>query len=90
MFFISDECVEFITRQAQSLDLPVKIYHVHPKKPIVVLTWVGTDPTKQSILLNSHMDVVPVFEVSILIYSKDVADVYYCIKKNILKMDGIR
>ncbi|XP_018050254.1 PREDICTED: aminoacylase-1-like isoform X1 [Atta colombica] len=57
-----DECVEFITRQAQSLDLPVKIYHVHPKKPIVVLTWMGTDPTKQSILLNSHMDVVPVFE----------------------------
>lgn len=78
MFFISDECVEFLTRQAQSLDLPIKIYHVHPKKPIVILTWVGTEPTKQSILLSSHMDVVPVFEVSILIYGKDIVNVYYC------------
>ncbi|XP_018404330.1 PREDICTED: aminoacylase-1-like [Cyphomyrmex costatus] len=57
-----DECVKFLTKQAQSLDLPIKIYHVHPKKPIVILTWMGTEPTKQSILLNSHMDVVPVFE----------------------------
>ncbi|XP_020294472.1 aminoacylase-1-like [Pseudomyrmex gracilis] len=57
-----DACVEFITKQAKSLDLPVKIYHVDPKKPIVVLTWIGTQPDKSSILLNSHMDVVPVFE----------------------------
>ncbi|XP_011881363.1 PREDICTED: aminoacylase-1-like isoform X2 [Vollenhovia emeryi] len=57
-----DDCVAFLTRQAQSLDLPIKVYHIHPKKPIMVLTWVGTQPTKPSILLNSHMDVVPVFE----------------------------
>ncbi|XP_071559160.1 aminoacylase-1-like isoform X1 [Temnothorax nylanderi] len=57
-----DECVAFLIKQAKSLDLPIKVYHVHPKKPIVVLTWVGTQPTKSSILLNSHMDVVPVFE----------------------------
>ncbi|EZA58129.1 hypothetical protein DMN91_010877 [Ooceraea biroi] len=57
-----DECVAFLTRQAQSLDLPIKVYHVHPKKPIVVLTWAGIQPTKPAILLNSHMDVVPVFE----------------------------
>ncbi|XP_011686400.1 PREDICTED: aminoacylase-1 [Wasmannia auropunctata] len=52
-----DECVAFLTRQAQSLDLPIKIYHIHPKKPIVILTWIGMQPTKPSILLNSHMDV---------------------------------
>jgi len=78
--FISDECEAFLIRQAQSLDLPVKVYHVHPKKPIVILTWVGTQPTKPSILLNSHMDVVPVFEVSSLIYRKDIVNIYnYCL-----------
>ncbi|XP_076300191.1 aminoacylase-1 [Lasioglossum baleicum] len=57
-----DECVNFLQKQAKSLDLPLKIYYAHPNKPIVVLTWIGTDPSKPSILLNSHMDVVPVFE----------------------------
>lgn len=33
-----------------------------PQKPIVILTWEGTEPLLPSILLNSHMDVVPVFE----------------------------
>ncbi|XP_068897319.1 aminoacylase-1-like [Tenebrio molitor] len=57
-----DACVKFLENQAKGLDLPIKIYHVVPKKPIVILTWVGTEPTLPTILLNSHMDVVPVFE----------------------------
>ncbi|XP_063932212.1 aminoacylase-1-like [Zophobas morio] len=57
-----DECVQFLQKQAKSLDLPIKVHNVVPKKPIVVLTWVGTEPNLPSILLNSHMDVVPVFE----------------------------
>ncbi|XP_031829899.1 aminoacylase-1 [Nomia melanderi] len=57
-----DDCVSFLRKQAKSLDLPIKIYQVHANKPIVVLTWIGTDPSVPSILLNSHMDVVPVFE----------------------------
>ncbi|XP_076631647.1 aminoacylase-1 [Colletes latitarsis] len=57
-----DECVAFLQKQAKSLDFPIKIYHIDPKKPIVVLTWIGTEPSKPAILLNSHMDVVPVFE----------------------------
>lgn len=57
-----DDCVAFLQKQAKSLDLPVKVYHVHPNKPIVVLTWVGLKPSEPAILLNSHMDVVPVFE----------------------------
>ena len=32
--------------------------------PVVVLTWKGTDPNCRSVMLNSHMDVVPVFPVS--------------------------
>ncbi|XP_076684716.1 aminoacylase-1 [Andrena cerasifolii] len=57
-----DECVAFLHKQAKSLDLPIKVFHPHPKKPIVVITWAGTRPSTASILLNSHMDVVPVFE----------------------------
>lgn len=49
-------------RQAKSLDLPVKIYHpVNDRNPVIVLTWVGSEPDLPSIVLNSHMDVVPVF-----------------------------
>jgi len=60
----SEPCVDFLKRQAKSLGLPVKVYTVVPKKPIVVITWGGTDPSLPSVLLNSHMDVVPVFPVS--------------------------
>lgn len=55
------DCVAFIKKQAKSLGLPVKVYEVRPKKPIVVITWEGEEPEKPSILLNGHMDVVPVF-----------------------------
>lgn len=30
-----------------------------PTKPIIQITWLGTEPKLPSILLNSHMDVVP-------------------------------
>ena len=30
----------------------------------VVITWEGQDPSLPSIILNSHIDVVPVFPVS--------------------------
>lgn len=55
--------MDFLKKQAKSLDLPVSIYYpVNDKNPIVVLTWVGSQPNLPSIILNSHMDVVPVFE----------------------------
>lgn len=56
--------MQFLTAQAKSLNLPIEVYNVVENKPIVVLTWVGSDPALPSILLNSHMDVVPVYEVS--------------------------
>lgn len=50
-------------RQAKNLNLSVaKYYPGTPKHPIVVLTWTGTQPELPTIVLNSHMDVVPVFE----------------------------
>lgn len=56
-----DDCVEFLRRQAEALELPVQVVEVNPRKPIVIITWEGTDPTEKSIILNSHMDVVPVY-----------------------------
>lgn len=50
-------------KQARELDLPIEIHHPHDEtKPIAVITWQGTEPDLPSIVLNSHMDVVPVYE----------------------------
>jgi len=35
-----------------------------PKKPVVIITLQGKKPELQSLLLTSHMDVVPVYPVS--------------------------
>lgn len=56
-------CVDFLKRQANDLALPMHTYYpANPKKPVVILTWIGIEPELPSIILNSHMDVVPVFE----------------------------
>lgn len=57
-----EPCVKFLEKQAKSLGLPHQIIKIKPNKPIVIITWVGKEPNAPSILLNSHMDVVPVFE----------------------------
>ncbi|XP_011177299.1 aminoacylase-1 [Zeugodacus cucurbitae] len=57
-----EPCVEFLKRQAIDLGLPIEIYYpAGPTKPVVVITWVGVQPDLPTIVLNSHMDVVPVF-----------------------------
>lgn len=56
-------CVHFLREQAKSLQLPISVYYPDlPTQPIVVITWQGIDNDLPSIVLNSHMDVVPVFE----------------------------
>ncbi|CAH1644523.1 unnamed protein product [Spodoptera littoralis] len=57
-----DDCVKFLKKQANEFDLPVIVYELVPKKPVVVITWEGVQPELPSILMNSHMDVVPVYE----------------------------
>lgn len=58
-----EPCVEFLKKQAKSLELPISIHHpVDEKNPVVVITWEGSEPDLPSIMLNSHMDVVPVFK----------------------------
>jgi len=55
------QAVEFLVDQAKSLGLPYKTHECCPGKPILIITWEGTDPSLSSVILNSHMDVVPVF-----------------------------
>ncbi|XP_037936843.1 aminoacylase-1A-like [Teleopsis dalmanni] len=55
-------CVEFLKKQAADLELPINVYYPSlPTKPVVVITWIGQQPELPSVILNSHMDVVPVF-----------------------------
>lgn len=59
-----DACVSFLRAQAAGLGLPARVYEPLRGKPIVVLTWPGVEPALPAVLLNSHMDVVPVFQNS--------------------------
>ncbi|XP_031625313.1 aminoacylase-1A-like [Contarinia nasturtii] len=57
-----EPCVEFLKQQAASLNLPIAIYYpVDDQNPVVVITWKGSQPELPAIMLNSHMDVVPVY-----------------------------
>lgn len=59
----TEPCVEFLKKQAISLNLSMVVYHpANDKYPVVVMTWIGSRPMLSSIMLNSHMDVVPVYE----------------------------
>lgn len=59
---VAEPCVDFLKKQAKNLDLPIAVYHpVNDRNPVVILTWAGSQPSLPSIVLNSHMDVVPVF-----------------------------
>uniref|UniRef100_A0A8D0BPW2 N-acyl-aliphatic-L-amino acid amidohydrolase n=1 Tax=Salvator merianae TaxID=96440 RepID=A0A8D0BPW2_SALMN len=57
-----DTAVKFLERIASELSLQCQKIEVCPGRVITVLTWRGTNPHLSSILLNSHTDVVPVFE----------------------------
>ncbi|KAL2621255.1 hypothetical protein R1flu_001460 [Riccia fluitans] len=55
--------IEFLQGQAKEIGLPTKIFEFVPKKPILLMTWKGSSKEKlQSVILNSHMDVVTVEE----------------------------
>ncbi|KAK7597710.1 hypothetical protein V9T40_009935 [Parthenolecanium corni] len=55
-----DECVAFLSNLGHSLGLSVRVILPKPSKPVVVMTLLGINPELPSLLLNSHMDVVPV------------------------------
>jgi len=47
----------FLLSQAESLGLQYSCTECSPGKPVVVITWPGTNHNISSILLNSHTDV---------------------------------
>ncbi|XP_064422213.1 aminoacylase-1 [Latimeria chalumnae] len=51
--------VKFLQRVSAELGLPCKVIQVFPDRVVVIVTWEGTNPQLKSIVLNSHMDVVP-------------------------------
>ncbi|CAG9135736.1 unnamed protein product [Plutella xylostella] len=58
-----DEAIKFLSSLAFGSSTPHQVVLLGPhQKPMLLMTWEGTDPSLDSILLNSHMDVVPVFE----------------------------
>uniref|UniRef100_A0A6I8PNG7 N-acyl-aliphatic-L-amino acid amidohydrolase n=1 Tax=Ornithorhynchus anatinus TaxID=9258 RepID=A0A6I8PNG7_ORNAN len=57
-----DAAIQFLEKMAGELELQCQKVEVAPGRVVTILTWPGTDPKLRSIVLNSHTDVVPVFE----------------------------
>lgn len=55
-------CVNFLVKLADELQLAHRVHYFNDK-PLLVMTRQGTEPALPSILLTSHMDVVPVTAV---------------------------
>ncbi|XP_037069278.1 aminoacylase-1B-like [Pollicipes pollicipes] len=53
--------VKFLRAQAEEIGLPCRVLEPVKGKPVVIMTWAGTEPSLPTVLLNSHTDVVPVF-----------------------------
>ncbi|KAF5293043.1 hypothetical protein FQR65_LT11035 [Abscondita terminalis] len=87
---VAEPCLDFLRKQAEEIGLDFAVYRPLPDKPHAVLTWIGREPTLPTIILNSHMDVVPVFkeywshkpfdadvDENGVIYARGVQDVKY-------------
>lgn len=58
-----DQCGSWLVDKCQSVGLDAFILPESlPHKPIVIASWIGTKPELACVILNSHYDVVPVFE----------------------------
>ncbi|CAL1386282.1 unnamed protein product [Linum trigynum] len=51
--------VSFLTSIAESLGLKAQTFEFVQDKPVLLLTWTGSNPSLPSLLLNSHLDSVP-------------------------------
>ncbi|XP_010272799.1 PREDICTED: aminoacylase-1 [Nelumbo nucifera] len=51
--------VSFFTSEVHSIGLKTLTLEFSPGKPLLLVTWPGSDPSLPSILLNSHLDSVP-------------------------------
>lgn len=53
--------VKFLQSQVTAVGLPSEVVQTAPGYYVLIVTWEGTRPELKSVMLNSHMDVVPVF-----------------------------
>ncbi|KAE8694764.1 Detected protein of confused Function [Hibiscus syriacus] len=51
--------VSFLISQANAIGLQARTFEFVPSKPVLLLTWSGSDPSLPSVLFNSHLDSVP-------------------------------
>ncbi|CAN8320754.1 unnamed protein product [Cochlearia groenlandica] len=51
--------ISFLINQSKSIGLTSRTIEFVPNKPILLITWQGSNPNLSSILLNSHLDSVP-------------------------------
>ncbi|KAK5638397.1 hypothetical protein RI129_012692 [Pyrocoelia pectoralis] len=56
-----EPCIKFLEQYARDLGIPVKVYRNIPTKPVAVFKWEGKESGLSTIMLNGHMDVVPVY-----------------------------
>lgn len=56
-----DGCVDFFRKYADEIGLDFQVIEPLPNHPFVIISWRGTNEKLPSIILHSHMDVVPVF-----------------------------
>jgi aminoacylase len=63
-----EQAALFLHKYSAQLRLQYTRLELQTGHPIIVLKWAGSDPSLTSIVLNSHMDVVPVEEIK---WSKD-------------------
>lgn len=57
-----DAALKFLERMAEELALPMKKVEVCPGRVVAIISWIGSRPELKSVVLNSHTDVVPVYE----------------------------
>ncbi|CAF0751519.1 unnamed protein product [Adineta steineri] len=57
-----DSAMKFLKNYAQELGLEYRAVTLDESRQAALLTWPSTSSTETSIVLNSHIDVVPVFE----------------------------
>lgn len=51
--------VFYLKSQAKSIGIQHRTMEFSPGKPVLLLTWPGSDPSLASVLFNSHLDSVP-------------------------------
>jgi aminoacylase len=56
-----DGCIKFLERNAKEIGLEFKSFDVKPGKPVAILTLRGRNDALPTLLLSSHMDVVPAY-----------------------------